>query len=616
MEQAARDSEAQKLAQDSEQSIAEAREMAKAEADDRNAASKAATQADALDADTKDLIAKAEKAFTSGDTSQAIATGRRAAMKLISTTIGTWSRDAAEYALAGADEDILAWVSADRQLAQTQDDRETVLALAKVSTEAVANAAQTALASSDSKAVGDFLTTGILEASATDNRVAILRILGNNPGNAVKASAEAALNDGTAKALHGFFTTYATNVMEDDQVAVFAILNTAGPYTKVAAQVALEGPSWMRRDFVTTVHHRTAQLDSDSSAHVAAVRASIARAAKIAQDAQQDAYQASKAAAEANKAADDAAKWAEKAKASAAQANDYAKQADTNADAAEQSARDAQASANRAKTAAAAARSDARRANYAANQAVASAASAVQSASQAQVSANSARQSAYAAGKDATAAAQAATDARTTAAAKQQQELIAAARAVAAAAKANQLNGVNPADNSDHDKVDNPEGWGSKEDWQSLAKGLNAVSAVAGTAAAIALIIPPPAGEAIAGVAGTVSWVTGIGATVITGFTDGWTSHDFLQSVGGLAVGALTGGFALGKIKIPGMSGGIQKAFDWGEEGLKSTSVTVSRLGHELVGPAIGFGTGAWKTTSDAVSDIGDAISDGWNSLF
>ncbi|MYW49135.1 ALF repeat-containing protein, partial [Streptomyces sp. SID161] len=382
VEQAARDSEAEKLAQDTEQSLAEAREMARMEADDREKARKATTQSDALDAETRDLIAKAEKAYAAGDTAQTLSAGRQAAMNLISTTIGTWSRDAAEHALAGADEDLLAWVAADRQIAQNQDDRETVLAVAKVSTELVADAAQAALLATDTGAVGTFLTTGITAAAAEDNRVAILKVLNSSPGKAVSASAQAALDDGSPQALHGFFATYADNVKEDDEAAVFTILNTAGPYTKAAAQVALEGPTWMRRDFVSTVCHRTAQLDYDAATHVAAIRASIARAAKVAQDAQKDAYEASKAAADARKASTEAAKWADKAKASAAKANDYAIEADANADAAEKSAKDAQASADKAKAAAASARTAARQANYSANQAVASAAAAVASASQ------------------------------------------------------------------------------------------------------------------------------------------------------------------------------------------------------------------------------------------
>lgn len=612
MEQAARDSEAEKLAEETEQSLAEARELARAETEDREAARTAATQADALDAETKDLIAKAEAAYDSGDTAQAVLLGRRAAMNLISTTIGTWSRSAAEYALAGADEDVLAWVSTDRRIAQTQDDRETVLALAKVSTEAVADAARTALSAEDPGAVGDFLTGGIQEAAATDNRVAILRILAGNPGKAVKAAAQAALDDGSPQALHDFFLGYAEKVVEDDQVAILSLLDTAGPYTKAAAQVALEGPTWMRRDFVTTVHHRTAQLDHDWSSHVAAIRASIAHAAKIAQEAQKDAYEASKAAADARKAADEAAQWAAKAQASADKAADYAAEADANADAAERSAQDAQASADKAKAAAASARSAARRANYSANQAVASAAAAAQSAVQAQASANAARQSAYEAGKDAAAAARAASEARTIAAEKRQQELAAAARAAAEAARQNQQNGVDPSNTSDNDKVDNPGGWGSKDDWRNVAQALNAISAVSGTVAAFSLLVPPPAGEIISGVAGTVSWVTGIGSAVITLCTDGWQSAAFQQSVAGLAVGALTGGFALGKIKLPGVS----QALEWGAQGLKSSAVIASRIGHELVGPAIGFATTSWNAVGDVASDIGGAISDGWHAIF
>ncbi|MYW47530.1 hypothetical protein GT346_30520, partial [Streptomyces sp. SID161] len=217
-----------------------------------------------------------------------------------------------------------------------------------------------------------------------------------------------------------------------------------------------------------------------------------------------------------------------------------------------------------------------------------------------------------AAGKDAAAAAKAATEARATAVAKRRQELAEAARKAAETAKQNRQNGVDPTAGGDNDKVDSPDGWGSKDDWRDFAQLLNAVSAVSGTAAAISLLIPPPFGEAAAGVFGTISWVTGIGSAVITGFTDGWTSDAFFGSVAGLAVGALTGGFALGKIKVPGMS----QAIEWGAQGLKSGTVIASRIGHEMVGPAVTYATTAWDSAGDAVSGIGDAISDGWDSLF
>ncbi|MFF7599609.1 hypothetical protein [Streptomyces mirabilis] len=86
--------------------------------------------------------------------------------------------------------------------------------------------------------------------------------------------------------MHEFFTVkYAPAQAEDDNVAVFSSIDSAGPYTKMTATVALEGPSWMRRDFVSTVHLRTPQLDADSAAHIAAMQAMLAPAAKLAQDA-------------------------------------------------------------------------------------------------------------------------------------------------------------------------------------------------------------------------------------------------------------------------------------------------------------------------------------------
>ncbi|MFD0455947.1 hypothetical protein ACFQ2H_07975 [Streptomyces violaceoruber] len=68
----------------------------------------------------------------------------------------------------------------------------------------------------------------------------------------------------------------------------------------------------------------------------------------------------------------------------------------------------------------------------------------------------------------------------------------------------------------------------------------------------------------------------------------------------------------LRKIDIKGVSQILEDA----SQGLKSGAVTASRIGHELVGSAITFGTTSWDTVGDVAGDIGGAISDGWNSIF
>ncbi|MFJ2203234.1 ALF repeat-containing protein [Streptomyces violaceusniger] len=154
-----------------------------------------------------------------------------------------------------------------------------------------------------------------------DNRVQIFRILADSPGTAVKKAANDAINADTAAALHAFLNTaYEEALKEDDAVATATILANAGPYTKAHAQAALDGPAWMRRNFVATVQHKTAQLDHDSATHIAAIQGANAAAAKIAYKAQEDAARAQEAAAKARSAAKEAAEWAGKAQASADQA--------------------------------------------------------------------------------------------------------------------------------------------------------------------------------------------------------------------------------------------------------------------------------------------------------
>ncbi|MEV6673560.1 hypothetical protein [Streptomyces sp. NPDC051162] len=346
------------------------------------------------------------------------------------------------------------------------------------------------------------------------------------------------------------------------------------------------------------------QLDADSAAHIAAMRATLAHAAKVAQDAQTNAAYANKVAAEARKSADDALKWADAATKSAAKAQSYKDQAAANADAADKSAKDAQASADKAKNAALTARGAARRANYSANQATAAAAAAVQSAISAQSSANSALASATQAGKDAKAAAQAASEAKQIAATKRQQEQAEAARKAAEAARKAKQEGVDQSDSADNDKTKTPSEFLGldKDGWKNVANRLGTVSTVTGSVAALGLVVPPPCGEVIYGAVGAVSLVTGVASAVITGFTDGWTSNAFLTSAFGVAIGIATTGLPFGK--FTGTVGYVSKAFEGIEGGVFSAGVQAQRLGSSLLSPAVG-----------AITSVGDAISDAWHDL-
>ncbi|MFE7415503.1 ALF repeat-containing protein, partial [Streptomyces laurentii] len=287
VEKAARDAEMARLEQDKLQGIEEARLLAQLEAEEQAAYKNKRTQDDQTSQALKDLIASAEKAlWQTGDLALAATLGRKAATGLL-VAQGAWTRQAAQFALAGSDDDVLSWVDLDRSLAKNQDDREAVLYLAQISSPAIAEAAHAALSSASSTAVGDFLTSGVVRASREDNQVQIGRILKDNPGKAVVKAANDALDKNTAEGYQEFFNeTYPAAVREDDAVATATAVAKGGEYVKAYAEVALEGPTWMRRNFVQHVQYTAAQLDHDSATHVSAIRGSIAAAAKIAYQAQ------------------------------------------------------------------------------------------------------------------------------------------------------------------------------------------------------------------------------------------------------------------------------------------------------------------------------------------
>ncbi|NED27712.1 hypothetical protein G3I37_22910, partial [Streptomyces anulatus] len=289
VEAAAREAEAARIEQDTEVGIIAARLKAAQEQEALKRIETQRTQSDQTAQEIRDLIARAQDAFTAGDEAKAVSSGREAAVKLLDSH-GTWTRQAAEFALAAGDYEILNWIDVDRPAAQRQDDRETVLALAEMAAPDVAAGAHVALKSQDPDAASQFLEKGVTDTSVEENRVKVFTILGQQPGPAVKAKAEAALADGSPTALFNFLSTeYVEAVKEDDTVEVFKILNTGGAYLRSAAKVVLEGSALMRRSFIANDQFNVARLDHDAEAHVAAIRAAIAHAAQVAQRALEDA---------------------------------------------------------------------------------------------------------------------------------------------------------------------------------------------------------------------------------------------------------------------------------------------------------------------------------------
>ncbi|MFE9461183.1 ALF repeat-containing protein [Streptomyces californicus] len=475
--------------------------------------------------------------------------GRKAAARLLDSS-GTWTRGAAEFALSGSDHDVANWIDADRVLAQQQDDQENVLALAQASTAGVAEAAERALADSDPNAATAFLETGAVEAAAVDNRVMVFKILAQDPGRAVKAKAQAALDAGTAKALHHFLTIELTAATkEDDQVEVFRLLETGGPYMQSAARIVLEGSARMRRAFVVRDKFDIARLDHDHATHISAIRATLAHAAKVAAKALEDAARASKAAADARQASKEATEWAAKADGYAADARGAADQAKANADAADRSAASAAQSAKDASAAALTARGAARSANYSMRQASSSARQAVAFAVDAQASASRAAADAQRAGQDAAAAAQAASQAHAIAAQKRRAEAATAAKKAAEVARKHQQDGTNPSDKPENDDTGDtkwldmwPEDMKDAKDWASATGHWSTLFGTAAVVLGVAALFPTPASPVLGGLAfgaGLISWgLQGVSAG-LAGWGYGWDSSEFHQALGLFVVGGV-----------------------------------------------------------------------------
>ncbi|MDN3058785.1 hypothetical protein PH213_30415 [Streptomyces sp. SRF1] len=346
------------------------------------------------------------------------------------------------------------------------------------------------------------------------------------------------------------------------------------PDAKAHAQAALDGPAWMRRNFVATVQHKTAQLDHDSATHIAAIQGANAAAAKIAYKAQEDAARAQEAAAKARDAAKEAAEWAGKAQASADQALSSAKEAQANADAADKSAAAAQASADKAKKAAITARSAARSANFSANRALNAANRAMASANSAQASATHARASAVQAGQDAKTAAKAASQAHQTAVAKRKAELAAAAKKAAEEARKARESGNNPVDSSDNDSVSGGESpwWRDAGWWADATNKLSITTGFISAGLGMSSLVFPPAAVP-AGIFASVSLALGGISAVFTGIEHGFTSQKFWGSVGSASLALIT----FGQSKWIGALGG----------GKVVTKIT--QFGHDLVSPITGL---------------------------
>ncbi|MEU5372653.1 polymorphic toxin-type HINT domain-containing protein, partial [Streptomyces sp. NPDC005951] len=328
------------------------------------------------------------------------AAGRKMAMTALQIR-GPWSRAAAETALAGDDDAVVAYARTGWKSAQAEDEREAINVLAEQHDyEDLRTAASAALAGTPAQ-VHAFLTTGQYQTAAPDNRIEVAR-LAEAGGVGVKEAAQEALNNPDPKALDTFLQHGQHQArLEDDRVEAARLAEGGGPEVKSAAETALASPDTNLTDFITSGQHKAARRDQLNAAHIEQIQSIIAIASETAARAYQSAHDAGESAEKAQGHADLAEGHAKKATEYANEATDHANRAKQAANRANESARSATASAEKARKAEADAAMSARRASNAATSAEASygaaqgyAASAFQAAEQARQSALNAGQSA------------------------------------------------------------------------------------------------------------------------------------------------------------------------------------------------------------------------------
>ncbi|MEV0990805.1 polymorphic toxin-type HINT domain-containing protein [Streptomyces sp. NPDC049949] len=348
-----------------------------------------------LDADVDTLAQQATQ--PGNDPASVAATGRKMALTVMQTR-GSWSRTAAEMALAGDDAAVVEYVTSGWRKAGEQDEREQVNQLAKESPhEDVRTAAANALQGGGGQ-VHAFLTTGQYQAAAPDNRIEVARIA-EAGGTGVKEAAKTALEATDPKALAEFVLVGQHKArLEDDRVEAARLAEGSTPEVKAAAEAALASPETALRTFIESGQYRAKRRDQLNAAHIAQVTGIIADASAVSSKAFQDAYYAAQAAATAQGYADEAARHAQTADNYATKAAGYADDAKKSANNAAASASAAAASATSARNAEARAAGSAQQATNSATSARASADAASDYAASAYQAALEARQSATNAG--------------------------------------------------------------------------------------------------------------------------------------------------------------------------------------------------------------------------
>lgn len=305
---------------------------------------------------------------------------------------GPGVKQAAEAALAGTDDDILAFLATEEDLAQYHDERVAAGQMASTGGIGVREAAKKALLGSQDD-LEQFLIDGWKGPQEQDDRIRVGQIISTG-GNGVREAGKAALLGSPADVQkfldEGQYEARAT----DQRVEVGQIMAVGGPATKAAAKLALRGTEQDVAEFLATGQHvarardgeqatlaqlakqagyasRLAQKESDQAvegarraeAASALAKQAAAKAAEETKAAGKDSVRAANAAARAAQAARGAAAEASNAIGAARAANAASRIAASAAAAAASAATKAADAASRARSAAAAAASDAGKAD-------------------------------------------------------------------------------------------------------------------------------------------------------------------------------------------------------------------------------------------------------------
>ncbi|WBB70648.1 polymorphic toxin-type HINT domain-containing protein [Micromonospora sp. WMMD812] len=410
LERLAREEDAARLAEATEQSVQAAQDaLAEEQAANADAGAIATWNRKLLwDTAEEDRVQPATRQLLNEATAPGAAPevvldkGRRAAAALLGTG-GEWTREAAGDALAGGEVELRSWLADGRRVAVGQDDRARVWHLVDTLPDGNERTAAQAALAGDDAAVQQFLRTRNHAGKFASDRQAIYRIL-ETAGPTLKLAAEKALA-GTGADMHKFLREgqYPARTA-DDRLEVYRAMDAGGPQVKAAGQVALAGPASYISYFLAASRYQAAQRDNEQAAHVNAVRTLIAEAQQYAQSALADAAEAKRVAAVAAGKAAEAQTYAQQAAASAQRAAEHAASAQQSATAAKASADQAAQSAVTARNAANSAQASASAAARSAATATAAAGRAADDAAAAHQAKQEARAAAVAAGKDAIAA--------------------------------------------------------------------------------------------------------------------------------------------------------------------------------------------------------------------